>query len=60
MDELELIGEEGFRAYVRYLGRGEHNHYPEGTAEYRQFDVDWKQAASICRVPNKSDRPSVS
>jgi hypothetical protein len=53
MNEVELYQEEGFRAYIKRNGRGNHNPYPAGTPEHDQFQQGWQQAAQQFGQPKK-------
>lgn len=50
MDELALCFDEGYRAYVKSLGKLS-NPYPPFSPEHAEFSRGWEQAALQCGLP---------
>lgn len=48
MDDLTNYHDEGFKAFIRQMGRNYENPYPKSSPEHKRYKQGWQQAAFIC------------
>lgn len=57
METSNFPREEGFRQFVRTLGRRYHNPYAGNEAAHADFAAGWRYAAELCGQPQLAGLP---